>query len=223
MTKSRVYLVGADSWRFYDRWPPSAEMTKFFLQPDNVLSTSPASYGVPPDHYDYDPKDPTPAVGGALFFSGAGPRDNRALESRKDVLTYTSSPLAHNLDVIGHVSCTLHVSSSREHTDFFARLCDVHPDGRSMNVCDGIIRLYPGKVEPDSSGSLCIEVDMWATAYRFRRGHAIRLQVSSGAHPRFAPNSGTGEVPRSPENMCVAHQTVFHDASRPSAIILPLV
>src|SRR5690606_21293148 len=125
---------------------------------------------------------PTPAVGGALFFSGAGRRDNRTLEARSDVLTYTTVTLDKAVEVIGPVKVKLYLSSSRPYTDFFARLCDVHPDGRSLNVCDGIIRLYPGKAPVVDGEVMLVEIDLLATAHRFGKGHAIRLQVSSGAH-----------------------------------------
>lgn len=218
-----VYLMGAGQWRQYDDWPPASQPATFFLHAGKTLSSERAPADTAADEYVYDPNDPTPAVGGPLFFSGAGSRDNRALETRQDVLTFTTSALAHDLDVVGPVKSILYVSSNREYTDVFARLCDVHPDGRSMNICDGIVRLYPGKGVRTTSGATRIKVDMWATAHRFRRGHAIRLQISSGAHPRFAPNPGIGEPPRSPDEMRVAHQTVYHDAAHPSTLILPVV
>ncbi|MCP4594133.1 MAG: CocE/NonD family hydrolase, partial [bacterium] len=176
-----------------------------------------------PDHYVYDPADPTPATGGPfLGRRGAGPQDNRALEARPDVLCYTTPPLQHDVDVIGPVRTELYVRSSLAHTDFFARLCDVEPDGRSINVCDGLFRVEPGKGEPQPDGSLRIEIDMWATAYRFRTGHRLRLQVSSGAHPRWSRNLGTGEPLATGTLLAVAEQAIYHDADHPSALVLPL-
>lgn len=218
----KVYLMGAEEWRQFDRWPPPSQSTPFYLQDDGRLTLQRSTVKASSQTYTFDPCDPTPAVGGPLFYSGAGARDNRELEARPDVLTYTSPPLQNALEVIGPVKARLYVSSSLAHADFFARLCDVFPAGRSVNVCDGIIRLYPGKVTPDDDGVLCIEVDMWATAHRFRRGHAIRLQISSGAHPRFAPNPGIGTLPASHAELVPARQTVYHDSSHPSALILPL-
>lgn len=218
-----VYVMGAEEWRAYEEWPPPARPTPFYLCGGNRLSSEPAAKDIPPDRYLFDPNEPTPAVGGALFFSGAGPQDNRKLESRSDVLLYTSAKLSHDLDVIGPVRCVLYVSSTRPYADFFARLCDVHPDGRSINICDGIVRLSPAKGERLDSGAIRVEVDMWATAHRFCRGHAFRLQISSGAHPRFAPNSGRAEPPHSRQDMHAACQSVYHDAYHPSAIVLPLI
>jgi putative CocE/NonD family hydrolase len=109
-----------------------------------------------------------------------------------------------------------------EHADFFGRLCDVHPSGKSVNVCDGLFRLEPGNVDPLPDGSFRIEIDMWATAHRFRRGHCVRLQVSSGAHPRWNRNLGTGEPIATATAMRVAEQTVYHDREHPSAVVLPV-
>lgn len=125
------------------------------------------------------------------------------------------------MEVIGPVRLELFVRSKLAHTDFFGRLCDVNQRGRSVNVCDGLFRMEPDKGEPQSDGSLRIEVDMWATAYRFRRGHHLRLQVSSGAHPRWSRNLGTGEPLGTGTRMEVADQTIYHDAKHPSALILP--
>jgi putative CocE/NonD family hydrolase len=102
--------------------------------------------GIPPDaavsQFRYDPANPTPSVGGptnATLGSGTGQQDNRKLEARSDVLLFTSPPLEEDMEVIGPVSAELFVRSSLEHTDFFVRLCDVHPNGKSMNVCDGLL------------------------------------------------------------------------------------
>ncbi|MCA9970826.1 MAG: CocE/NonD family hydrolase, partial [Anaerolineales bacterium] len=169
----------------------------------------------------YDPAEPTPHAGGALLGAGAGPVDNRALEARADVLTFTLPPLAQDIEVIGPVFADLYVRSSLAYTDFFCRLCDVWPDGRSVNVCDGLVSVSPEVGEPRVDGSLRVRVGMAATAYRFRRGHALRLQVSSGAFPRYNRNLGLGESPWRGVRMRAAAQEVFHDRERPSALVLP--
>jgi putative CocE/NonD family hydrolase len=138
-------------------------------------------------------------------------------------LCYTTPPLASELEIIGPVRLQLYARSSLAHTDFFGRLCDVAPDGRSTNVCDGLFRIAPGRGDVQPDGSLSIEVDMWATAYRFQQGHCLRLQVSSGAHPRWSRNLGTGEALAEGEGLALAEQTVFHDAAHPSALVLPVV
>lgn len=218
----RLYIMGADEWRDMETWPPPSQERAYYLQPMGWLNTQPVAITENCDHYVYDPADPTPAVGGTLFSPSGGPCDNRNLEARPDVLVYTSTPLAHDLEVIGAVRLVLYVRSSREHTDFFGRLCDVQPDGRSINLCDGLFRITPGRGEPQPDGSLRIEVDMWSTAHRFRAGHCIRLQVSSGAHPRWSRNLGTDEPLNTGKTMTSAEQTVYLDADHPSALLLPV-
>lgn len=220
----RLYVTGAGEWRDLDAWPPPAEEERYHLHADGRLSQEAPPADVQPDRYRYDPADPTPAVGGPLFgMSGRrGAVDNRKLESRRDVLVYTTPPLHGEMEVIGPVRLELYTRSNLEHTDFFGRLCDVHPDGRSFNVCDGLLRLKPGKGLTRSDGGLRIEVDMWATAHRFRKGHRVRLQVSSGAHPRWSRNLGTGEPAETAAVGLLAEQTVYHDHDRPSAMILPI-
>lgn len=219
----RLYLMGANVWREYDRWPTPATETRYYLHEGGRLDRSKPVAGSSPDRYRYDPSDPTPAVGGPMYNDGAGPVDNRELEARDDVLTYTTPPLDRDIDVIGPVRLELYVESSREHTDFFGRLCDVRPGGRSINVCDGILRLDPDTGEQLPDGSRRIVIDMWATAQRFKRGHRIRLQVSSGAHPRYNRNLGTGEPIATGVRMVPAEQVVYHDAGRPAALVLPVV
>jgi putative CocE/NonD family hydrolase len=218
----RLFVMGANEWRDYDTFPPPAVETRYHLQSAWALSMSLPHDESQPDLYSYDPTDPTPAVGGAIFSVKGGRVDNRALEARDDVLTYTTSPLRHPVEVIGRVRVELYAQSDLEHTDFFGRLCDVYPDGRSFNLCEGLFRLQPGKLERQADGTMCVEIDLWATAHVFKRGHAIRLQISSGAHPHWNRNLGTGEYFGTCCTYRVAHQTVFHDKLRPSALILPV-
>ena len=142
------------------------------------VSDVPAS---PPDRYHYDPADPTPAVGGAMenWDGTAGAKDNRRLERRCDVLTYTSKALTDDVEVIGPVSAEIVLRSSRDHTDLFARLCDVDPRGRSINLCDGIRRLSADDPPIGEDDTRRVPIDLVATAHRFRAGHRVRLQVSS--------------------------------------------
>jgi putative CocE/NonD family hydrolase len=218
----RIYVLGADEWRQMDDWPPPAVQTRYFLHARHRLSVNTPASSSPPDRYCYDPADPTPVLGGPLLLPPAGPLDNRPLEARPDVLCYTTAPLARGIEVIGPVRLELYVRSNREHTDFHGRLCDVYPDGRSINVCDGLFRLEPGKGQSRPDSTLRLEVDMWATAYRFRRGHCLRLQVSSGAHPRWARNLGTSEAAGSGTGMAAAEQMILHDEAHPSALVLPV-
>jgi hypothetical protein len=123
---------------------------------------------------------------------------------------------------MGSLSADLHVRSTRDHTDFFVRLCDVSPRGRSKNLSDGIVRLRPGDVNRSADGSISVRISMWPTANTFKHGHRIRLQVSSGAHPLFIRNTGTGEPLASATNLSAADQEIFHDAEHPSSVVLPV-
>jgi uncharacterized protein len=117
--------------------------------------------------------------------------------------------------VIGDVSAEIWFQSSMPYADVFVRLCDVDPRGRSYNVCDGLVSLT------GADEITCVTVRLWSTAYRFKRGHRIRVQVSSGAFPRYARNPGTGEPLATATTLKAADQAVHHDPEHPSAIILP--
>jgi putative CocE/NonD family hydrolase len=216
----RVEVMGGGGWRSLGGWPPDAAVQRWHLRPGGTLGPdspdAPAESG--PDRYTYDPADPTPAVGGAMIVLDAGPRDNGALERRPDVLTYTSDPMAVPLVIAGDVTAELFAGSSRPHTDFFARLCDVDPAGRSVNVTDGIIRLSDATLEARR-----VTIDLWPTAHQFKAGHRIRLQVSSGAHPRYARNPGSGAPLATATTLHAARQAVYRDRTHPSAILLPVV
>ena len=152
-----------------------------------------------------------------------GPQDNRELEARSDVLVYTSAELSHDLEVIGPVKAEVYVRSSLPYTDFFVRLCVVKPSGRSINLCDGMVRLTPGSVPPQPDGSLRLSIELWPTAYHFRKGERLRIQISSGAHPRFVRNLGSGEPLATGTKLCEASQSVYHDPEHPSVMVLPVL
>jgi putative CocE/NonD family hydrolase len=221
----RIHVGGLDQWRDLPNWPPASVEQRWHLQSDSGLG--PADPQVAdPDKYTYDPAHPTPSVGGPVLTGSPerrkSPADNRELESRTDVLTYTSVPLDADLEVIGEVAADLFVSSSLEHTDFFARLCDVDPSGRSTAVCDALRRLAPGQPAAEADGTIRVRIDLWPTAHVFRSGHRVRLQVSSGAHPRYARNPGSGEPLRTATTLRTADQQIHHDPAHPSALLLPV-
>jgi putative CocE/NonD family hydrolase len=218
-TPVRIHLMGAKQWLDLAEWPPPTCDKRLYLGRDGCLEPAPSG-ACPPDGYRFDPADPTPAIGGTSD-PGHGSFDNRKLESRDDVLTYTSEALDANLDVIGRVTARLHVRSTLEHTDFFARLCDVTRRGRSRNVCDGLVRLTAGAGEARADGTHCVAIELWPTAYRFKKGHRIRLQVSSASFPRFDLNPGA-ESSATATTLLAADQDVFHDEDHPSEIILPV-
>jgi putative CocE/NonD family hydrolase len=217
----RILVTGADEWRELPAWPPPAAEQRWHLQAGGGLATA-APGPAEPDRYRYDPADPTPSLGGPVGMSGRARVDNRRLEARPDVLTYTSAALDDDTEVIGEPAVELHVRSSLEHTDFFARLCDVDPAGASVNVCDALLRLAPGRPEPGPDGTIRVAFTLWPLAHRFRRGHRLRLQVSSGAHPRYARNTGSGEPLATATTLVPADQEIYHDPGHPSALILPV-
>jgi putative CocE/NonD family hydrolase len=220
-SRVRLFVGGARRWIDVAGWPPRVRSVRWHLQPARLLHTRIARASAP-DRYRYDPSDPTPSVGGSLLARSGGPRDNRGLERRSDVLVYTSAALVRDLEVIGPVTAELYVRSSLEHTDFFVRLCDVEPSGKSRNICDGLQRLTPTAWRRGADGVSALEVHLWPAAHVFRRGHRVRVQVSSGAHPRFARNLGGGEPLPTAVNMRAADQEIWHDPDHPSAIVLPI-
>ena len=154
--------------------------------------------GDAPDTFVYDPADPTPSAGGPLLQPPGKQVDNQAIEARPDVLTYTSEPLAADVDLVGPVSARIFVRTGRRHADVFVRVCDVDDKGVSRNIVDGIRRLSPqtvpaADVAVGDDGVLAVDVELYPTGYRVLAGHRIRVQVSGGAFPRFARNFGTGE------------------------------
>jgi len=222
----RLYVMGEEAWRDFESWPPPGYSPRpFYLGPEGTLAAEPPdgspSAGRPgdsgPDRYRYDPADPTPAIGGVRIIRGsAGRVDNTALEARPDVLTYTTAPLESDVEVIGEVSAQIWFRSSLPQADVFVRLCDVDPGGKSWNICDGLTSL-------SAAGQVtAATVRLWPTAYRFKTGHRIRVQVSSGSFPRYARNPGTGEPRATAVRLLAADQSVYHDPERVSAITLPV-
>lgn len=217
----RLFVMGLNQWRDYDSYPPPSQETRLYLHQDGALSFDAPSTWESPDAYAYNPLNPTPILGGTQLSLSAGRRDNRKLESRPDVLVYTSAPLVRPLEIIGAVRLQLHVASDVDYADFYGRLTDVHPDGRSINLCDGLRRITPQDITRAEDGTLCVEIDLWATAHHFKAGHRVRLIVSSGAHPRWARNLGHADQMMGTDGQC-AHHTVYHDALHPSALMLPI-
>ena len=210
-----IYVMGADEWRSVEEWPPAGYAKQTWrLGPDGTLgATLPAS--ARPTTFVYDPADPTPSLGGPkLTPSGAGPVDNREVEARDDVLTFTSRPLSADLEVIGVVEADVWVRSDRPNGHVFVRLCDVDEDGQSINICDELVYF-------EAEGVAKVSVSLSPTAQVFKAGHSLRLQVSGGAFPRFARNLGGNEAIASATAMHRANVEVFHDDNRPSAVHLP--
>ena len=236
-----LFVMGANEWRAEEAWPPpDAETMTLFLRSggranslngDGELSADPPAVSESPDHFLYNPANPVPTNGGAhlggvptLF--NVGVQDQRGVESRGDVLVYTSEPLERDTEVTGYVTLDLWAATTAEDTDWTGKLVDVHPDGRTLNVCDGILRAsYRDSLEAPSlvkSGEICqLRVEVGPTAMLFRKGHRIRLEVSSSNFPAYARHTGSPHDQSA--EMTPATQTVLHDADHPSALQLPVL
>ena len=220
----RVYVTGERRWRDLDDWPPPGATDRtLWLRAGGGLAGSPPPAPAEPTRFRYDPRDPTPALGGATLLERRPVRDNAPLEARDDVRVFTSEPLEHDLDALGPVRADIRFRSSRHDTDVFVRVCDVGGDGVSRNVSDGLVRLTRDAPERDPDGVAAVTFELWPTAHRFARGSRIRVQVASGAHPRYARNPGTGEDPVRATTLAAADQEVFHDPERPSSVTLTVL
>ena len=222
------FVIGADEWRRADTWPPpGSEPQAWYLHGAGELSTQ-APGDEEPDTYAYDPADPVAwTVSTNPWTFGLNLADRRPIEARPDVLVYTSAPLPEPVEVIGDMSARLYVSSDAVDTDFTAALVDVFPDGAANLIQDGILRM--GLREPERGRQLLepgrpyeVEIDLWAIAYRVPAGHRLRVEISSSEFDRYDRNLNTAALPGEGSEILVAHQTVFHDAARPSHVSIPV-
>jgi putative CocE/NonD family hydrolase len=229
----RIFVMGENKWRLEDSWPlQRAIATSYFLHSDGKansasgdgsLSIVAASSEVA-DSFVYDPANPVPTVGGPLCCDrdhlAPGPRDQRQVENRPDVLVYSTPPLDQDLEVTGQVTLDLFAKSTAVDTDFTAKLVDVSPNGFAQNLTEGILRarfrIVPGKVYE-------YKIDLWSTSNVFLKGHSIRLELSSSNFPRFDRNLNTGKDSSTDSTFVKATNTIVHDSTHPSALILPVV
>lgn len=220
----RLFLMGANEWRDYPCWPvPGGAARNYFLDGGGLLSRGvPAAAGS--SKFEYDPARPTPSVYGPTIEGKSGSGDMALLERRADVLVFTSEPLESAVDVIGPVAAEVYLRSNTLHTDVYLCLCDVNAAGLSTNVCDGYRRLRPESPPTLEDGSTRkVAVEFWPTAYRFERGHRIRVIVGSGAHPRYVRNLGSGEPLGEGQRAVVQRQEILHGPEYASAISLHVV
>jgi uncharacterized protein len=235
----KMFIMGANQWRFEQEWPLArTTYVPFYLHSaghanschgDGALNAT-APVAEAEDHYAYDPAHPVMTWGGALLMHpsfGPGVRDQRRTEERQDVLVYTSAPLEQDMEITGPVSVKLWAASDAPDTDFVARLVDVHPDGFAQNITDGIIRArYRNGDQPEllESGKVNeYAIDLWSTANVFKRGHCIRIDVTSSNFPRWDRNPNTGHDIGVDTEIRLATQTILHDAEHPSHVVLPVI
>jgi uncharacterized protein len=222
----KLFIMGDNRWRDEQEWPLSrAVATSFYLREGGVLSRE-APGDEAPDAYIYDPWNPLPTPTSQGY--SRSPADTTTLEEREDVLAYVSEPLTEPLEATGYIQLVLHIASSARDTDFTGKLLDVSPDGSMRSLTEGILRaryrngfhreelLTPGK-------TVELTLDLGATGNVFLPGHRVRLEVSSSNFPRFDRNLNTGGVFGEDARPVVSEQTVFHDRSRPSRLVLPVV
>jgi putative CocE/NonD family hydrolase len=228
----RIFVQGVNRWRDEAAWPLArAKSAKLYLRADRALSWQAPGAKESGDAYVYDPNDPCPTCGGALLMPGVyrrGPVDQSPILSRADVLTYTSAALESDLEVTGPVTFVLFAASDARDTDWVVKLCDVHPDGRTLNVTDGVLRasyresdaerrlLQPGAV-------VRYEIALQPTSMLLRAGHRLRVLVTSSDFPRYDRNPNTGELGIEARAFMTARQHIFHDSERASHLVLPII
>jgi putative CocE/NonD family hydrolase len=239
----RLFVMGENDWRYESEFPPArAVETRYYLEPaaaregerpsrkDGLLSTKRGARS-PSTSFEYDPADPVPTLGGRLCCGAAlqpGPADQQPNESRPDVLIFSTPPLTRDTEVTGFVALDLFAATSAVDTDFTAMLVDVEPSGFARYLADGIVRARyrasTAMAEPVVPGrTYQYRIELGATSNVFKAGHRIRLYVSSSNFPRFDRNDNTGEPSATAARMLKATQTIFHDRTRPSALVLPIV
>lgn len=208
----RVFVTGRGGWHSLQSWPPATSPRSWYLEPGRLVSV-PAQGPAARSTFTFDPRRPTPTIGGRLLSPGGGYRRDDALAERGDVLAFTGEPLIEDLYVYGAPVVELDHGSDNPHVDVFVRVSEVDPKGRSRNVSDGYRRLERAA----DRGVLRLELD--TIAHRFRAGWRIRVLVAGGSHPRYVRNLGTGESPGSGSRMLPATHVIHHGGR--SLLVMP--
>jgi putative CocE/NonD family hydrolase len=238
----RIFVMGIDQWRNESDWPLSdTTYTNYYLDSAGSAATrhgdgslqvaAPATDSL--DQFTYDPRDPVPTAGGALLPDEPGligPVDQSEVDGRADVLCYATPILEAPLEVTGHVELSVFVSSTALDTDITAKLVDVFPDGRAINLCDGMLRLRyredlsnPALLTPDEVYEVTVKLGV--TSNVFLPGHRLRLDVSSSNFPRFDRNTNTGGFisGEAIDEAVEATNRVHHGPAYPSRLTLPII
>ena len=218
-----------NQWRYADAWPiPCAQTPYYFDKGGKLTTTRPGSVESQYDEYTFDPAVPCPTIGGRNLEIKNGPMDQRSVEGRKDVVTFTTEPLKEPVEVTGRIAAKIFVSSSAADTDLSIRLCDVYGDGKSYLMAEGMLRLRYRKsltkVAPLTPGEVYeVTVDCWSTSVVINKGHRIRVTVTSSNYPRFDLNPGTGKTWTDGGEFVKQTNRIYCDGRNSSAIILPVV
>jgi hypothetical protein len=244
LPKVQLFVMGKNQWRGESEWPLARTVfTKYYLHSDgransrfgtgSLTTTLPQTE--PPDHYTYDPGTPVPTAGGALCTACShskaladGAVDQSDIETRADVLVYTTQPLSKGTEITGPIELTLLVSSSAKDTDFTAKLVDVYPNGQAFNLQEGIIRAryrdgFEKKVWMQPDQVYAIRINLHATSNYFAPQHRIRLEVSSSSFPRWDRNLNTGGNNYDETRWISAQNVIYHSEQSPSYVLLPVI
>lgn len=241
LPRVQYYTMGSNKWQQAETWPPEGtQLTTWYLSSagranslygDGKLSLQPTK-GSTPDKFSYDPMNPVPSYGGNVCCTGnavqGGAFDQQAMETRNDILVYTSEPLAEGIEVSGFIESTLYVGSDARDTDFTIKLIDVYPDGTAYNLDETIQRAryrdgYDKEVFMESGKVYKLEMTPMSTSNYFEKGHRIRVEISSSNFPRFERNLNTGGANFDESKGVIAHNQIYHSVDYPSQLRLPVV
>ncbi|WP_039356004.1 CocE/NonD family hydrolase [Candidatus Protochlamydia amoebophila] len=214
-------------WRTSEVWPVPTVATAFYLTSQHTLQQTPPSLGLLA--YTYDPTNPIPTRGGRNLFLESGPVDQQNIEKRKDILVFTTHPLKEDLEITGKLSAKLFVSSDQQDSDIVVHLTDVYPDGKSVLISEGGIRLgvfcyqNDSKIDLKPGQPIEVDLDLWSTSLVFAKGHSIRISISSSNYPRYEKNLNVGLIGSQRGEFKSAHNTIYMGEKYPSQLILPVV
>ena len=231
----RLFVMGENAWRNENEWPLARTVfSDYYFHSsgsansplgDGFLSTTPPG-DEPTDSYIYDPRDPVMSL--TTLEVQDAPFDQRPLDHRRDVLVFSTKPLSQDIEVTGPITIKLFAASSALDTDFTAKVVDVYPDGQAIRLCYGIVRAQyresyqqPSLIRPGEIYEYTIQLR--PTANLFKKGHRIRVDISSSDFPMFDRNHNTGRPFQSDAELVQAKQTIYHDARYPSRVILPII
>lgn len=232
----QIFTMGINKWQSAKNWPlEDTNFTPLYFHSDGKANTRNGDgfadfkrpkMAEPSDVFAYDPENPVVSHGGGTLHKAIqadGPRDQRDLELREDILCYTTAPLTEELEVTGPVEAVLWAKTDAVNTDFTAKLIDVLPDGTAYNLTEGIIRASKQHGAKVQNGLHKYTINLWSTSNVFLKGHAIRVEISSSNFPRFDANPNTGASFIDTTESVIANQMIFHDAEHPSHILLPII
>jgi putative CocE/NonD family hydrolase len=241
LPRVQYYTMGSNEWQTSDTWPPQGmEMETLYLSSggnantmygDGALTDAPPAQDMP-DKYAYDPMNPVPSYGGNVCCTGnaveGGAFDQRKMETRQDILVYTTEPFEEGTEISGPIETTLYVSSDAKDTDFTVKLIDVYPDGRAYNLDETILRAryregFDKEVFMEDGEVYKLELSPMNTSNFFKEGHSLRIEISSSNFPRFDRNLNTGGPNYNESEGVIARNQIHHSEEYPSQIRIPVV